>query len=155
MEMIEKKIGDNTYTFQCEYVDSRDGFSHVCKLYKNDYTLLNSARRHYINRTWEAYTYQSVMLDCVRNEMDYIMQNAIDEYKKEHNLVRLKGSRKESVVEAVKNSKEYAEMNMLYDMVYKSKYGTEAEREKLESLDKLLKLTEALFGKDGLLRKEA
>lgn len=152
MEMIEKKIGDNTYIFQCEYINSRYGFSHVCKLYKNGYTLLNSVRSHYINRTWEAYTYQSVMLACVRNEIDYIMVQAKQDYKEENGLTRLVGKRKEDVENTIRNSKEYKEMELLYKMVYESRYGTEAEREELESLDRLVKLTEAFA---TLMRKEA
>lgn len=154
IEYIDKTIGENTYTFVCEFLDSRDGFSHACELRKNG-RRINYNRVHYLNRTWEAYRYQSVMLGCVRNELDYIMDEAKADYKKAHNLSRLVGKRKEEVETATKNSKEYAEMKLLYKMVQEAHYGSEAEREELEQLDKLVKLTEALFGKDGLLRKDA
>lgn len=151
VDVIEKKIGDNTYTFVCDYVNCHDGFSHVCELRKNGYTL-NCNRVHYINRTWEAYRYKSVMLGCVRNELNYIMDKAKQEYKEEHNLSRLVGKRKEEVENTIRNSKEYAEMELLYKMVNDAHYGTEAEREELESLDRLVKLTEAFA---SLMRKEA
>lgn len=143
METITKKIGNNTYTFYCEYVDCRDGFTHTCELYKNGWRI-NSSRRHYINRTWESYRYQSVMLDAVRNELDYIVNKGIDEYKEANGITRLVKARREKVLDAIHNSAEHAEMKLLYDMVKDARYGTEEERERLESLDKMLKLTEAL-----------
>ena len=151
IEYIEKKIGENTYTFVCEFVDCRDGFSHVCELRKN-YDRINWNRVHYINRTWEAYRYQSVMLGCVRNELNYIMDKAKRDYKEANNLSRLVGKRKEEVETATRNSKEYKEMELLYKMVSDAHYGSEAEREELESLDRLVKLTEAFA---TLMRKEA
>lgn len=142
IEYIEKKIGENTYTFVCEFVDCRDGFSHVCELRKNGRTI-NSNRVHYLNRTWECYRYQSAMLGCVRNELNYIESKGIEEYKEVNGIKRLVGKKREEVIEATQNSKEYKEMELLYKMVSDARYGTEAEREELESLDRLLKLTEA------------
>lgn len=143
METITKKIGNNVYDFYCEFVDCRDGFSHTCDIYKNGRHLV-SDRRHYINRTWESYRYQSVMLGAVQYELNYIVQNAINKYKEANGITRLVKARREKVLDAIHNSAEYAEMKLLYDMVNNARYGTEEERERLESLDKMLKLTEAL-----------
>lgn len=143
METIVKQIGNNNYTFYVDYVDCRDGFSHTCELYKNGYRI-NSNRVHYINRTWESYRYQSVMLGAVRNELSYIESKAIEDYKEANGISRLVKARKEKVLETIHNSAEYGEMKLLYDMVKEAKYGTDAERERIESLDKMLKLTEAL-----------
>lgn len=143
MDIIKKTIGNHEYTFYCKYVNCRDGFSHTCELYMNGWRI-NSSRRHYINRTWESYRYQSVMLDAVRNELDYIVNKGIDEYKESNGIQRLIKARREKVLDAIHNSAEYAEMKLLYDMVNNARYGTEEERERLESLDKMLKLTEAL-----------
>ena len=142
VEYIDKEIGDNKYMFECEYVNSRDGFSHVCTLWHDGHAI-STNRVHYLNRTWEAYRFQSVMLGCVRNEMDYIMDKAKRDYKEENGLTRLVDKRKEDVENTIRNSKEYKEMELLYKMVSDARYGTEAEREELESLDRLLKLTEA------------
>lgn len=143
MESIVKQVGNNTYVFWVEYVDCRDGFSHTCELYKNGYRI-NSNRVHYINRTWESYRFQSVMLGCVRKAMEHILDRAVDDYKNQNGLTRLVKAKRDAVVEAVHNSKEYAELQILYDMVKDAQYGTEAEKKRLESLDKMLKLTEAL-----------
>lgn len=151
MSTIVKEIGNHKYTFYCEWVDCRDGFSHVCELYKDGYKL-NSNRVHYLNRTWESYEFQSVMRGCVQNEIERILNKAIADYKTANGITRLVKDRKEKVIEAVHNSKEYGELKILLDMVDNARYGTEEERERLESLDKMVKLTEALseigfFGK--------
>jgi len=144
MATIVKQIGNHTYTFYCDFVDCRDGFSHVCDLYKDGLYHVASNRVHYLNRTWESYEFQSVMLGCVRKAMEHILDRAVDDYKEQNGLTRLVKAKREAVVEAVHNSKEYAEMQMLYDMVSEARYGSEEERERLEALDKMLKLTEAL-----------
>lgn len=143
MESIVKQVGNNTYVFWVEYVDCRDGFSHTCELYKNGYRI-NSNRVHYLNRTWESYRFQSVMLGCVRNEMEYVLNSGLTQFKEQNGIKRLVKEKREKVVDAIKNSEEYAELQMLYDMVKDAKYGSEEERERLETLDKMLKMTEAL-----------
>jgi len=51
-------------TIICEYKNSRDGFSHKAILLKNGVEV-DSARCHYLNRTWESFPYQSVMRKLV------------------------------------------------------------------------------------------
>ena len=142
VEYIDKEIGDNKYMFECEYVNSRDGFSHVCTLWHDGHAI-STNRVHYLNRTWEAYRFQSVMLGCVRNAQELILDRAFEQYKEANGIKRLVGKRRMEVIEATQNSREYKEMELLYKMVSDAHYGTEAEREELESLDRLLKLTEA------------
>ena len=50
----------------CEHVNKRIGFNHVAYLYRNGF-LLNTEKIHYTNRTWEAYTYQSVLIELILN----------------------------------------------------------------------------------------
>lgn len=83
------------------------------------------------------------MLGCVRNAQELILDRAFEQYKEANGINRLVGKRRMEVIEATQNSREYKEMELLYKMVSDAHYGTEAEREELESLDRLLKLTEA------------
>jgi hypothetical protein len=55
--------------FVNNYGATRSGFYHKSKLYFNG-ELLSEARASYLNRTWEAYTYQSVMKQAVRNAIE-------------------------------------------------------------------------------------
>lgn len=153
-DTIEKKVGENTFTFQCASVSRNSGFAHIVKLYKNGFEIAHTSVQYY-NRTWESYKYQTAMSKCVRKEMERILKEGLADYKTEHNLKQMRSNVKEEVTNAIKNSFEYKELEILLNMVNNAWYGTEAEREEIESLDRLLKLTEALFGKDGLMRKEA
>lgn len=54
------KINENI-EIVCDYASGvRDGFTHIAKLMLNGQEV-DSARVHYINRTWESYEFQSVM----------------------------------------------------------------------------------------------
>lgn len=44
----------------CRFGDSRNGFNHFATLFINGQEV-EETKCHYINRTWERYTYQSVM----------------------------------------------------------------------------------------------
>ena len=66
------------------YGSTRNGFFHTSKLFYNS-ELLSEARASYLNRTWEAYSYQSVMKQAVRNAID----NEIAEEKTKTELIEL------------------------------------------------------------------
>ena len=88
-----KTISVNGYTFQCRYNLSRSGFSHTCSLIKEG-KLLSEAKLNYFNRTWESYTYQSVMREAVWKLIIQKEKEFLDEYKKENGLSRLNKDRK-------------------------------------------------------------
>lgn len=87
-------IGKNVYTFICSSRSTRHGFAHDCELIKNTSSHLGKATCHYLNRTWERYTYQSVMIETVRNKIADYELAARDEFKREHNLSRITSKRK-------------------------------------------------------------
>lgn len=88
-----KTISINGYTFQCKYNSTRSGFSHICSLIKEG-ELLSEAKSNYLNRTWERYTYQSVMREVVWKLIIQKEKEFLDEYKKENGLGRLSKDRK-------------------------------------------------------------
>lgn len=53
------KINDLFYI--CESVSRRDGFSHVCKVLNGAGREILKTSIKYYNRTWESYTFQSVL----------------------------------------------------------------------------------------------
>lgn len=63
---VEIKIGNRSYSFHNRYGNCRDGFNHFTAVYI-DGTFRFESKCHYINRTWEAYEYQSVMEQAVRD----------------------------------------------------------------------------------------
>jgi len=54
----------NEYVIECEYNSTRSGFRHFATLYKNDHNVMK-VKRCYLNRTWESYSFQSVIHDLI------------------------------------------------------------------------------------------
>lgn len=52
-----------------KFTSSRSGFSQTSTLYHNGQRLA-TAKCHYLNKTWESYTYQKSMKDAVDNAIE-------------------------------------------------------------------------------------
>lgn len=57
---------DRTYTIVCECVKTRNGFKHIAKMVQGSY-IVAEAKVCYLNRTWEAYEYESVAESIIRD----------------------------------------------------------------------------------------
>lgn len=81
MQMITKKINGNYYSFVCNSRNTRNGFAHDCTLFHGEKAIAK-ATANYLNRTWESYRYQSVMLSAVskaiRDEKNDITEQVKD-----------------------------------------------------------------------------
>jgi hypothetical protein len=145
LDIIKKQVGNTIWEFVCESKSNRSGFCHHVELYKDgDYIPRSVAHVQYYNRTWECYKYQTAMLSCVSTIKERILNKAVEIWKEENGRKRILKAEKNAVHDAAKKSKEYAEMEMLYDLVNNAKYGTEEEGKELEFLDKMLVLVQAL-----------
>lgn len=87
---------------------TRGGFSHDTKMFIDGILeMKNSA--HYINRTWESYTFQSVMKQAVYLRIEQERNKLVREYKEANNKQRISRDVKESLtnelIEALKNHK--------------------------------------------------
>jgi hypothetical protein len=60
----------------CESMKTRNGFKHVAELYKNERYFLGIAQSFYLNRTWEQYQYQSVILKLLNEVLNIDYDNA-------------------------------------------------------------------------------
>lgn len=69
------------FTFSARYWETSNAWGHECYLLRDGVGEVGKARYRYYNRTWECYTYQSVMF------------GAIEDYKKKE-LARYLNSRK-------------------------------------------------------------
>lgn len=65
METKIISLNGDRFTFICRSKSVSGGFRHLCTLLKNDVEGASESVRYY-NRTWEAYTFQTVMLKCAR-----------------------------------------------------------------------------------------
>lgn len=58
---------DKNTQVECQTLDTRNGFKHVATFYDN-YRKVATSTCYYINRTWERYEYESVLLELANNE---------------------------------------------------------------------------------------
>ena len=102
-------IGKNVYTFICSSRSTRSGFAHDCELIKNTSCHLGKATCHYLNRTWERYTYQSAMIETVRNKIADYELAARDEFKREYHLSRITAKRKPELDAVIETERQQVE----------------------------------------------
>jgi hypothetical protein len=66
---MEKFTVNERITIICEYKNTRNGFKHVAHLFLGTQEI-EKRKWCYLNRTWERFTYQSVMLDLVNRSIN-------------------------------------------------------------------------------------
>lgn len=66
METKVISLNGDTFRFELKHSNVRgQGFYHTCVLYKNQHEVATD-RIQYLNRTWEQYEFQAVMIRCAR-----------------------------------------------------------------------------------------
>lgn len=122
MEIKEKKTQSGvTWRFVNEYEDTRTGFNHKTTIFRGAYEY-GSYKVHYINRTWEMYSYQTSMRSGIRTIYDEGLNKYISNYKYVHNINRFKKGEKEKVVEEYKLTDEAKELEELLDCIEKREF---------------------------------
>lgn len=105
-------VNGKEYDFVCTWRKNRSGFVHECELQNNGRWLADTKAQYY-NRTWETYSYQSVMRNCVsilkaRREAE-IKSN----FMTENHYGRLTENRKVELEKLYKADSELAELELL------------------------------------------
>ena len=113
MEIKRIKVNNNEYVFINNFVSNRSGFRHETRLFKNDYEIGKYSCQYY-NRTWESYTYQSVMLGCVNSIIEERKRDFVDSYKRENNITRLLKSKREIVEKEFLELEDIKELQTVY-----------------------------------------
>ena len=94
MRILKNKKND--IEFVCESYGTRNGFNHKATMFVNG-SEFESATCHYINRTWECYTYQSVILSCINKVIEWAKGRIEMDYRNKNNVSRLTKARKEEL----------------------------------------------------------
>lgn len=102
----------NKFEFVNYHGYTRNGFYHTTTLFENGYKIANH-KCNYINRTWECYTYQTVMLCAVGDLIDSRKAKITADYKRENGIKRLTASKKTEVEKIIKQDKRIKELQML------------------------------------------
>ena len=106
MEIKKFEIGNVVYEFVNEYWETRYSWGHETTLFRNDVQISHNKVRYY-NRTWECYRYQTCMLGAIGNELQWVLEKRLEDYKNEQGIKRFRKGEKETVIEKVKNENEY------------------------------------------------
>lgn len=118
MNVTRKTVNGNEYMFLNAFRGNRSGFVHETELYRND-RLIGYNKIQYYNRTWECYTYQSVMKGCVSALLEDCREAHKNAWKKDHNIKRLTEAKRKEMEEDLENNPpvNYAELKELYKML--------------------------------------
>lgn len=99
------------YKIVAESWETYNSWGHKATLFKDDYELTHS-RIRYLNRTWECYQYQSVILDAIYEAMKRRQTRLVDDYKSQANVMRMTKRRKELLYQ---DDVELQELEELYN----------------------------------------
>lgn len=94
MELRRESINGKEFLFVNEHASTRNGFKHTSTLFINGYEYQKSTC-HYINRTWENYAYQTVMLYAIEELKNELYERALQVYKSKNNISRLTKTKRE------------------------------------------------------------
>jgi hypothetical protein len=81
------------------------GFMHETELLIDGWPAAD-ARCYYINRTWERYTYQSVMLEAVHKLQEAETEREKCRFRQLHGIKNIMGRHKSALAEQLENSKD-------------------------------------------------
>ena len=81
------KVNEKDYTFINAYRKNRSGFVHECELHIGAQVF--DAKCQYYNRTWECYTYQTVMIEALYNYSDYVKSHLKERFLDEKGKLHL------------------------------------------------------------------
>ena len=118
MSMIKKTVNGIEYTFFNSSRSNRSGFVHETELYRNG-VFFGRNKIQYYNRTWECYTYQSVMCGLVRSLLEECREEFQNEWKNAHDVKRLTKAKRAEMDEdfEVNTPESYVELTKLYSML--------------------------------------
>lgn len=118
MSDYRKIVNGSEYLFINTFRGNRSGFVHETELMRDNW-VIGTNKVQYYNRTWECYTYQTVMKGCVSKLMDEAFEEFKTAWKNAHEIKRLTAKMKNAMMEDLKNNPpmEYAELKELYELL--------------------------------------
>ena len=109
------------YMFVNECVGTRNGFKHISKLFYNDYKIIENTA-HYINRTWECYTFQTSMCGAVYTLIENRKETLKRDYKEKNNIKRLTEKTKKELEKIYDSDEKIKTYKLMYKEL-KNYYG--------------------------------
>ena len=111
-----KTIKIKDFTFICTSKNTRNGFKHKAQMLINE-TFVSEATQHWVNRTWESFTYQSVIENCVQNYIAQIEYGIETNYRNENNVIRKTKKHSEKLNELFNQNSEIKEAKKILKLI--------------------------------------
>lgn len=89
---VEIIVNGKKFDFYNEFRNTRNGFAHDTQVYVNGF-YSGKAHCYYLNRTWEKYRYQSVMMEWVYKEKQERRNYNKTKFLHEHGYKRMTAAR--------------------------------------------------------------
>lgn len=93
MELKRIEIENTTFTFCCNSRSTRYGFAHDCTMFVGGYVAAEVSA-YYLNRTWEAYRFQTVQQSAIYKVMQDRKENMLQAFKEAHGYKKMTASRR-------------------------------------------------------------
>ena len=78
IQYFTAKVNGNEVTFRCYTTWTRNGFCHTAHYVGWDYDI-NDTKASYYNRTWERFTYESVLIKAIDKLPESVRQKVYDQ----------------------------------------------------------------------------
>lgn len=109
-----ENVNVNGYEFINEFGGTRNGFYHKTILKDKNGNEIADYRINYLNRTWESYTFQSVMKSCVYALIEKKFDDFLRVAKEKYGIKRLSKTKKEQARKVFENLTEIRELQEVY-----------------------------------------
>lgn len=109
-----ENVNVNGYKFINEFGGTRNGFYHKTILLNKNGNEIADYRINYLNRTWESYTFQSVMQNCVYTLIENKFVDFLKLAKQKHGIKRLSKEKKLQARKVFENLTEIRELQEVY-----------------------------------------
>ena len=103
MRMHKLTIEGKEIMFLNNWRGTGSGFLHETELYINSWQA-SAARCYYINRTWERYTYQSVMLQALHKLQEEETDREKNRFRQQHGIKSIMARHKPALAEQLEKS---------------------------------------------------
>lgn len=111
------KIDNTRVCGYCQTAPTHNGFKHDCELYavmNGEYCEPVKVSAYYLNRTWERFEYQSVLLKAIRTLQEEIVSRDLTEFKRVNHYMRMTAKRR---IDFDKFKSDLSELNKIYKTI--------------------------------------
>lgn len=116
-DITKFQIDNHEIVFVNQFRDTTSGFAHDTTIFYDGCSFAE-ATCHYLNRTWERYQYQSVMMKAVNNALDHYTEDFKRYYMENRGWKKMTAARRETFEAYLENKEIIVLLNKLKEKVW-------------------------------------